>query len=481
MKLFILKSTLFLLVICFNPFITYGQNVGIGHTLPTELLHVKNGNVYIESGELILKKTGSLAFDSRIYMEGDSLKIKGSEDVIISSAPNSNVFISNFNGNYVEFNGTTSFVGIGKTPVYELDVAGTLRADAFIMPTGAVSGHVLTTGNNGAAYWAAPSSDTDWLTGSDHVYNLSDRVAIGNALSSATLGVYNTQGKETMKSLYIQTIKDIDTTATIQSLEISSVQYGNSPIEGLRTAITRAAGTTGSTQGSTLNLTGYSSNQYMEGSRTYVNRLTGNPSSVSPICAVHSISIAKDGASAVYGSRYLVCNDGSGGASYGVYSSYSNNCSTPTNYYSGFFVGDVYSTGAYLPSDAQLKHKVRPVSSSLNKLMNLEVKKYHYNTTQFARMNLPSGEQTGFLAQELEQVFPGLVKKHIQPGNAIKEDAEFYGLEDDLEYKGVNYTGLIPHTVKAIQEQQQTIESLEKRLADQELLIKKMLEKLEGK
>ncbi len=70
-------------------------------------------------------------------------------------------------------------------------------------------------------------------------------------------------------------------------------------------------------------------------------------------------------------------------------------------------------------------------------------------------MNLPNGEQIGFIAQDLEKVFPQLVK------NIIDQQPE---KGKQTEYKGVNYIGLIPLLAKAIQEQQEEITALKQEV-----------------
>jgi hypothetical protein len=45
----------------------------------------------------------------------------------------------------------------------------------------------------------------------------------------------------------------------------------------------------------------------------------------------------------------------------------------------------------------------------LEALAGLSVHRYQYDTEQFPHMGLPHGVQVGLLAQELEQVLPGLV------------------------------------------------------------------------
>ena len=73
-----------------------------------------------------------------------------------------------------------------------------------------------------------------------------------------------------------------------------------------------------------------------------------------------------------------------------------------------------------------------------------------------ATMHFAKGLQHGFIAQELEQVFPELVQDEISVLPGTKNER--------IEYKSVNYLGMIPVLTKAIQEQQAYIELLEQRI-----------------
>jgi hypothetical protein len=141
---------------------------------------------------------------------------------------------------------------------------------------------------------------------------------------------------------------------------------------------------------------------------------------------------------------------------YGIYGS-TGGAVSGTDYYAGYFAGDVYSTGAYLPSDEALKTNIQPAGSSLDKLAQLEVNTYNYNTDQYTGMNLPAGEQTGLIAGNVAEAFPALVKGATQPAEV---DEEGNVISEAVSFNAVNYAGLVPHLVKAIQEQQAQIEAL---------------------
>jgi hypothetical protein len=120
--------------------------------------------------------------------------------------------------------------------------------------------------------------------------------------------------------------------------------------------------------------------------------------------------------------------------------------------YAGYFSGNVYCSGSYQPSDEKLKENIQPLQNGLDKVMKLDVKTYNFKTAEFPELNLPADRQNGFTAQNLESVFPELVRL-----NPAKK-------EQPVEFKAVNYTGLIPVLTEAIQEQQKIIDQLKERI-----------------
>jgi hypothetical protein len=185
------------------------------------------------------------------------------------------------------------------------------------------------------------------------------------------------------------------------------------------------------------------------------------------------------------------------GNNYGVYSNVSNG----VNNYAGYFNGDVTITGTLVqPSDRKLKREIKPLVSALDKINQLSPVTYYYNSN--SNINLPSRLQYGFIAQELEGVFPELVVNQTidaPPADAPEEGKSgIKEIDDNLklstsisknkmqtdsnkeEFKGINYTGLISILTEGIKEQQNQIkelkatnEDLEKRLSAIENLLKK--------
>jgi fibronectin-binding autotransporter adhesin len=106
--------------------------------------------------------------------------------------------------------------------------------------------------------------------------------------------------------------------------------------------------------------------------------------------------------------------------------------------------------GAYTnASDYRLKHNISTVPYGLNEILLL-------NPVKYDLINQPEdGPQIGFIAHEVQEVIPEVVSGKK---DAMNED----GTE---QHQGVAYSNIIPVLVKAIQEQQSTIEELQSQLA----------------
>ena len=113
--------------------------------------------------------------------------------------------------------------------------------------------------------------------------------------------------------------------------------------------------------------------------------------------------------------------------------------------YAGYFSGDVYTTGSYLPSDPKLKRNLSDPGNALEKLMAVDVKRFEYNRETYPHMLLPEGEVVGFTAGNIKELFPHLVKKSVQPQPTPEEVADGMPYGPDVAFEAVNYTGLIPY------------------------------------
>jgi hypothetical protein len=122
--------------------------------------------------------------------------------------------------------------------------------------------------------------------------------------------------------------------------------------------------------------------------------------------------------------------------------------------YAAYFSGNIYCTGSYLPSDEKLKENIQPLENALDKIMQLKTNTYYFKQ-EYAKLNLPASRQYGFTAQNIENVFPELIK--VNPAKAE---------EQPIEFKAVNYIGLIPILTEAIQEQQALLNARDEKLDD---------------
>jgi hypothetical protein len=97
-------------------------------------------------------------------------------------------------------------------------------------------------------------------------------------------------------------------------------------------------------------------------------------------------------------------------------------------------------------SDARLKKNIADATPKLNDICQLQVRNYEWAESDGGQ------KEIGLIAQEVEQVFPGLVITH---------DLE----KDGDDYKEVKYSAFVPILIKAMQEQQALITQLTARIS----------------
>jgi hypothetical protein len=114
--------------------------------------------------------------------------------------------------------------------------------------------------------------------------------------------------------------------------------------------------------------------------------------------------------------------------------------------------GNVYNTnGVYGSiSDVKLKENIVDAASQWDDIKALQVRKYNFKAGL-------THTQIGVIAQEVEQVSPGLVYETL--------DRDEDGNETGEVTKGVNYSVLYMKAVKALQEAMERIETLEAKVA----------------
>jgi len=98
-------------------------------------------------------------------------------------------------------------------------------------------------------------------------------------------------------------------------------------------------------------------------------------------------------------------------------------------------MGNILATGTITPSDIRYKTDIRLIESPLQKLSLIRGVNYTMNTKAFPEWKFDSTLQYGLIAQEVEKVFPEMVKTISENG-----------------YKGVDYVKLIPVLLEGIKE-----------------------------
>ena len=155
----------------------------------------------------------------------------------------------------------------------------------------------------------------------------------------------------------------------------------------------------------------------------------------------------------------LVIVDGSNNTNYGSYTTYTstdvdNYAAAPTNksYHVGKSKSNVFNIvnqdniGVYMntgdtsftsTSDERLKHNIQDTKDSLEKICALQPRKFKWKYND--------KPESGFIAQEIEKVFPEMVDENNLP--------------DGKTIKGVNHSSLLPYILDSLQ-------SLDKEIND---------------
>jgi hypothetical protein len=112
-------------------------------------------------------------------------------------------------------------------------------------------------------------------------------------------------------------------------------------------------------------------------------------------------------------------------------------------------------SGITCPSDLRYKKNITPLNNPVQKLMQLNGVNYYWKTAEFPDMKFNDKMQMGFIAQDVEKIFPEMV------------------FTDEAGFKSIDYSRLTPVLVETIKEQEKEIMQIKERLSQ--------LEKLTGK
>jgi hypothetical protein len=117
--------------------------------------------------------------------------------------------------------------------------------------------------------------------------------------------------------------------------------------------------------------------------------------------------------------------------------------------YGLYVAGSVYGTGGWAGSDIRWKKDFETLQNILPEVVKLQGLKYSWRDDEYPAMNFDKERQIGLIAQDVEKVFPELVKT------------------DNNGYKAVSYEKFTVILLEGMKEQQKQIESF--RLENQQL------------
>ncbi|MCG9912345.1 MAG: tail fiber domain-containing protein [Flavobacteriales bacterium] len=165
--------------------------------------------------------------------------------------------------------------------------------------------------------------------------------------------------------------------------------------------------------------------------------------------------------STVYGGYFSAVGAINGSSDvYGIYSTGMPYLGVPpNNTWAGFFDGNVNGTAFFSSSDAEIKDINGSITNATNRLNSLNVYEYHYNDFASTFMATDNQMHYGVIAQELETVFPSLVRNAT-----FQYNPDSLGNTESKTIKTVNYTELIPILIAGFQEQNERINQLQSQL-----------------
>jgi collagen type VII alpha len=410
------------------------------------------------------------------------------------------------------------FVGINTTaPGSSLDVKGTLRLSGsgsgyvgfapaaaagnttYTLPnTDGLAGQQLTTSGAGVLSWANAGGSSLWTDAGNYIFP--------STMSSGSFFIYDDMGGGNNQMGYMGESNNADNKQLLRvfNTSTSSVASGRNNAIFAETGVYTGSGGSWALARSSGAVLGYE-NSTTGGTYSYgvAGYHYGN-TAITPHAAVVGGSnftsttnvpltngflgyqFDATNAYGVYGLNTWTGINAYGGyftatgaatTNYGVY----GNASGAGTNYGVYCNGNGGYTGTWtLISDERFKENISPYDNALEKVM--QVKTYNYTFKKdgdAALMNLSQGQQTGFISQQLEQVFPGLVREDIDVVQ-LKKDAGTSGEAGtkEIHYKGVNYTGMIPILTKAMQEQQGIIDDLKTQINDLKTQLEKVNEKI---
>lgn len=174
------------------------------------------------------------------------------------------------------------------------------------------------------------------------------------------------------------------------------------------------------------------------------------------LTGVQGMTSGGDVSVGVYGNSSGALNN------YGVYGEQQD---TTVSDYALVGIGDVYAWRYFQASDRKLKKDIQSYTGALDKVNQLVVSTYSFDLNSYPGMKLPGGSHIGFMADNVEQLFPQLIKNAAIPAGATKDARGNLSYHNIPDVKVVNYMGMIPVLAEAIKEQHAIVEAKDAQIA----------------
>ena len=112
------------------------------------------------------------------------------------------------------------------------------------------------------------------------------------------------------------------------------------------------------------------------------------------------------------------------------------------------------SSGGWAGSDSRWKRDLEKINNALPSVLKLQGYEYSWRTDDYPDMNFDNERQIGLIAQDVEKIYPELVRT------------------DDKGYKAVSYEKLTVILLESLKEQQKQIDEQMERIEKLEELVK---------
>lgn len=440
-------------------------NVGIGTSSPVSKLHVYNSSgtstIAVQSANssaTLHLNAGTSGAESTIaqFTNGSQRWSFGKSNTAESGSDAGSDFFFNrysdagaFLGQPVVIKRNTGYVGINKSsPSTQLDVNGTTKTTNLQITSGAAEGYVLQSDAGGIASWVNPAalSTGPWIVSGNNIYNNnSGLVGIGTASPAQLLHAYSASNDAVFRLETNSTAREarMELWKSNGDYGVSVGFYPGTADLHLRTLTSSSAVVFDINSVEKMRVNADGNVGIGTSSPSQLLDVNGTANATALTAKTLSISSTQSG---LFGFVGDIENTGNSTITYnnGLLITAGSNTynssfismmicfKTPAASLMGSIIQDGSTSVAYMTtSDQRLKENIRDTKLGLKDLMRIQVSDYNYKD---------NGEQqrTGYIAQQLYEVFPDAVHKG---GDDPKADPWM-----------VDYGRLTPLLVQSIQE-----------------------------